>query len=184
MIKDLLEKAFAFTTELWGEPTPEAPGPQASPPTAFERGIPTLSPGVHRPVSPMLRARFDLWGRWTTASHGHWLSAADMEAPWLDAEALADPLLDGIRESRAAGAEGWPNEASTLFRPERLSLFAGSDYTYEKIYLLWLDHEDEPELWIYDANGESRYRDLSAYLRAYVSSDVSAASLSWRAGQA
>ncbi|MCW4461239.1 hypothetical protein OK349_05930 [Sphingomonas sp. BT-65] len=84
-------------------------------------------------------------------------------------------------EDVGAGAEGWPNDPYILFRPERLSLFAGSEYNYEKIYLLWLDFEDEPELWVYDANGESRYRDLACYLRAYLTDDVSAASISWRA---
>ena len=79
-----------------------------------------------------------------------------------------------------AAEENWPNEASALFRPERLSLFACSDLTNEKIYLLWLDFEDEPELWVYDANGESRYKDLAEYLTAYLADDVSAAGRAWR----
>ena len=127
----------------------------------------------------MLRKRFERCGRWTTASHGHWLSATDMEALWSDGG--ADPFVEGVKQMQIAGAAGWPNEASALFRPERLSLFAGSEYSYEKIYLLWLDFEDEPELWVYDANGESRYRDLATYLQAYLADDVSAASMSWRA---
>jgi hypothetical protein len=127
----------------------------------------------------MLEERFKLFGRWTTASHGHWLSASDMQALWSDDG--TDPFVEGVKQMRVASAEGWSNEASVLFRPERLSFFAGSEYSNEKIYLLWLDFEDEPELWVYDANGESRYRDLAAYLQAYLADDVSAASRSWRA---
>lgn len=178
MIKDLIEAAFAKTTAYLAADD-EAFRPKLWSATPFERGIPTLEPGVYRPCSPMLRERFARCGRWTLASHGHWLSATDMEALWSDDG--ADPFVEDVKQLQIASAAGWPNEASTLLRPERLSLFAGSEYNNEKIYLLWLDFEDEPELWVYDANGESRYRDLATYLQAYLAEDVSAASRSWRA---
>lgn len=180
MIKALIEMAFAATAR-YRETADEAFRPKLLPPEPFSKGIPTLQAGVYRPVSPMLKERFERCGRWTVASHGDWLSAADMESLWSEAATAADTLLYGIKQSQIAAAEGWPNEASTLFRPERLSFFAGSDHSYERIYLLWIEYEDEPELWVYDANGESRYRDLSAYLQAYLAADVSAASQSWRA---
>lgn len=180
MIKDQVHAAFLKTTELW-DGAVDGMEPRMEPPAPFSRGVPTLAPGVYRPCGPMLEARFELCGRWTIASHGHWLSAADMEALWSDTATAGDPLLYGVKQTQIDGMENWPNEASALFRPERLSLFAGSDYTNEKIYLLWLDFEDEPELWVYDANGESRYKDLEAYLQAYLAEDVGAASISWRA---
>lgn len=139
--------------------------------------VPTLAKGIHRPVTPMLQARFAAFGRWKRATHGHWLSASDMASLW---DEPADPLLHAIWEMHKV-AEEWPNEASALFRPERLSLFAKSDVTNETIYLLWLDFEDEPELWVYDSNGEGRYRDLAAYLTAYLEDDLSAFERSWRA---
>jgi hypothetical protein len=105
-----------------------------------------------------------------------------MEALWK--EDISNKLLDGIRSMRSAGEQGWPNEISALFKPERLSLFAGSDITNEKIYLLWLDFEDEPELWVYDSNGESRYKDLAEYLNAYLSDDLSAAERRWKLSEA
>jgi hypothetical protein len=80
--------------------------------------------------------------------------------------------------------EGWPNAAPVLFRPQRLSLFAASDLNYESIYLLWLEFEDEPELWVYDANGESRYKDLAEYLKAYLNDDLSAAGRHWKLAEA
>lgn len=178
MIRELIEAAFVQTAKYW-EAAAEALRPKMGPPTPFGQGIPTLQPGVFRLGSPMLEERFKLFGRWTTASHGHWLSAADMEALWSDDQ--TDAFVHGVKQRQAASAEGWPNDASSLFHPERLSLFAGSEYSNERIYLLWLDFEDEPELWVYDANGESRYRDLATYLRAYLAEDVSAAAISWRA---
>ncbi|MET3664274.1 hypothetical protein [Caulobacter sp. 1776] len=183
MIKTLIETAFSKTAEFWGEADPalDALRPRLWPPTPFRDEIPTLAPGVRRPCSPMLKARFEHCGRWITATHGHWLSLTDLEALWSEAETAADPFLQAVKDAQIAGQEDWPNEASGLFRPERLTLFAGSDYTYEKIYLLWLDFEDEPEVWAYDANGESRYRDLAVYLQAYIADDVGAASISWRA---
>ncbi len=38
----------------------------------------------------------------------------------------------------------------------------------------------EPELWVYDCNGESRYKDLAAYLQAYIDDDVSASEVKWK----
>ncbi|KRA62108.1 hypothetical protein ASD89_23750 [Caulobacter sp. Root656] len=180
MIRELIDAAFAQKS-AYRATADEAFRPKLWPATPFDDGIPTLQPGVFQPSSPMLKERFELFGRWTMSTHGHWLSVADMAALWSNVDTASDPLLEGVKASREAGEEDWPNEASALFKPQRLSLFAASDYTSEKIYLLWLDFEDEPELWVYDANGESRYRDLATYLQAYLAEDVSAASRSWRA---
>ena len=148
------------------------------PDTPLGPGIPTLRSREYRPFTPQLKERYELFGRWVTATHGHWLGLDDMEALW--STTIEDDFLAGIKSQRLAGEEGWPNEASALFKPERLSLFACSDVTNEKIYLLWLDFEDEPELWVYDSNGESRYKDLREYLNAYLADDISAAERLWR----
>lgn len=179
MIEDLIEAAFTQTAGYW-ETAEDELKPKRHPPTPVGQGVPTLAPGVYQPISPQLADRFSMFGRWTTATHGHWLSLADMEALWSDEATAADPFIDGLRQMQREGAEGWPNEATKLFRPERLSLFAGTDLNYERIYLLWLEYEDEPEVWVYDPNGESRYHDLKAYLEAYRAEDVSAAERSWR----
>ena len=186
MINDLIRRAVAKTEAIAAElnaappiqPPPEWAIPIRSDPEPSSEQIPTLARHVYRTVSPMLRSRFEAFGRWRLATHGHWLSIGDMAALWGEP---GDILLREIDEMRRAGESGWPNEASALFRPERLSLFAGSDVSNEKIYLFWLDFEDEPELWVYDSNGESRYRDLAAYLQAFLDDDVSAAERSWRA---
>lgn len=150
------------------------------PSAVLGQGVPTLRGGARQPFSLQLRERFGMFGRWEAATHGHWLGIDDMEALWQ--EKINDDFLNHIRSQAIACEEGWANSAPALFKPERLSLFACSDLTNEAIYLLWLEFEDEPELWVYDANGESRYKDLEEYLQACLSDDVSAATRSWRAG--
>lgn len=184
-ISDLIQRAVAKTDAISDELNAEdevQPPPEWAVPVRFDPEpvdqVPTLAKGVYQPVSPMLRARFQAFGRWRLATHGHWLSASDMASLW---DEPADPLLREVREMREAAQENWPNEASALFRPERLSLFAGNDVSNDKIYLLWRDFEDEPELWVYDANGEGRYRDLATYLTAYLEDDLSAFERPWRA---
>lgn len=176
MIDDLIRQAAAKTdaiAEALNAADPIKPPPNWAVPVRFDPEPPvervaTLARGVYRPISPMLRARFQAFGRWRLATHGHWLAAADMEELW---DEPPDLLLREIREMREAAEGNWPNEASALFRPDRLSLFAGNDLSNDKIYLLWLDCQEEPELWVYDANGEGRYPDLAAYLTAYLGDD-------------
>lgn len=73
----------------------------------------------------------------------------------------------------------WENNAGSIFQKSRLSLFAGSADINEHIYLLWLDHSDEPEIWVYDVNGESRYKNLYEYLQCYINDDLSHIGKSW-----
>ncbi len=178
MIEELVKTSFN-TISKRRQAKPNAQQPTTSSPDAMGHEIPTLRPDVYRESSPMLSERYGLFGRWTVATHGHWLSLTDMKNLWN--ETGGDETLDGIRHSWIAARENWSNDASALFRPERLSLFAGHDNNYERVYLLWLDCVDEPEVWAYDSNGESRYRNLAEYLRAYLNEDISAASKAWRA---
>ena len=48
------------------------------------------------------------------------------------------------------------------------------------ICLIWIDRIEEPELLVYDCNGESRYKDLASYLQGYIDDDVSACSVKWK----
>ena len=146
--------------------------------TAFDGRIPTLKNGVWQKASPMLQARFAHCGRWLSATHGSWLSISDMETLWQ--EHIEDTFLDEIKMNAVASSDNWDNHALGLFRSHRLSLFSGSDYSYEMVILLWLDSTVEPEVWVYDCNGESRYKDLNDYLNAYINDDVSACERSWR----
>lgn len=148
------------------------------PPCALGSGVPTLAKGVYKPFSPQLKARFEHIGRWEFATHGDWLGLDDMERLWTPE--LQDEWTTRIHLTRVASEENWENDAAALFRPDRLSLFAGDDNGYERIYLLWLDWTEEPELWAYDANGELRFVDLNEYLTAYVTSDTLHYSRPWK----
>jgi hypothetical protein len=141
-------------------------------------GVPTLTKGVYRPFSPQLRERFEHFGRWQAATHGDWLGLNDMERLWLPEP--GDDWINEIRRSQALAEENWGNDAAALFRPDRLTLFAGHTDSNERIYLLWLDWTEEPELWVYDSNGELRFVDLREYLTAYVHSDTCHYSRPWR----
>jgi hypothetical protein len=52
------------------------------------------------------------------------------------------------------------------------------------MFLLGLEFEDEPEFWVYDSNGESRYKDLAEYLNAYLNDDLTAAERRWKLAEA
>jgi len=111
------------------------------------------------------------------ATHGDWLSINEMVS--IASNDAVDGRIAEIIGYKNAAALDWPNDACGLFRSDRLSLFAGSDITYTRVYLLWLDEASEPELWAYDSNGEARYPNLDAYLRAVLSDDLSAYERKW-----
>lgn len=140
--------------------------------------VPTLDPNVRRHASPMLYERFLFCGKWEMATHGDWLSITEMTA--IAENDLSDPRIAEIADGVRASALDWANDAAGLFRPDRLSLFAASDTTYERVYLVWFDEVEEPELWVYDANGEGRYGDLDEYLETYMSGQLFPYERQWR----
>lgn len=143
------------------------------PPELPIHSIPTLEKGVYKTLSPMLQERFKLFGHWLEAR----LSLAEMQALWGNVQ---DARLAEIKAMQVSASEHWEDEVSSLFRKNRLSLFAGSADTNEKIYLLWLDSKIEPEIWVYDTNGEARYANLAEYLIAYLADDLLAYERSWK----
>ncbi|MEQ9888594.1 hypothetical protein [Pectobacterium zantedeschiae] len=169
-INSVIEKKKKIDSDFFIKPN--------SPESIFQGKIPTLIKGVYRDSSPMLSERFQCYGRWENATHGNWLSVGDMEALWGDS--IQDELVDLVKFQSECLRDDWSNNAFGLFKENRLSLFAGSDIGNEAIFLLWLDDEVEPEFWVYDANGESRYKNFIGYLTAYLNDDVSASALSWR----
>lgn len=166
-IKELLDIVIASEDE-----------PQISKAIDFHKGVPTLKNGVYRKLSPMLKVRYELLGKWLNATHGDWLDTEEMEILW--SKNVADKRLSGIARSVRASMDNWEDHATGLFAPNRISIFAASDNGYEMICLIWFDGTEEPELWVYDCNGESRYKDLASYLQAYIDDDVSASEIKWK----
>lgn len=147
-----------------------------SPPEETSR-IATLRAGVYRDLSPQLAVRFARLGAWADSTHGDWLSASEIEK--LVSGDLDTPRLTTISANLTAAAEHWENDVASLLRPERVSYFAASEFTSERVYLVWFDGHEEPEVCVYDANGESRYVDLESYLVAYLDDDE-AATETWK----
>lgn len=172
MIKTLLNRTLADVSEQDGTPVTPAP---AEPHTMQ---IPTLQVGRYRPLSPQLTDRFALFGAWPEATHADWLSLTEMQDLW----APSSPVATARKQNVAIIAANWQNDAVALFKEDRISIFALSEEGTERMYLLWFDCIDEPEVWVYDTNGEAHYRDLKAYLQAYLDDDLTAYAKPWLLG--
>ena len=92
-IRAVVSKRLAFGG---ARPTP-IPEASASP----GAGVPTLKPGIHREFSPMLRSRFEEYGRWERATHKDW-GFLDM---WGNHPGVVEAVRDQIATLRARIAE-------------------------------------------------------------------------------
>lgn len=133
--------------------------------------IPTLQTGIYRRISPMLRERYNNFGSWENATHGDWLSIDDMKELWKE---KPTSYIENIKHQLHSCSQNWPNDACSLFKDNRISVFAADVNSFERIYIVWLDEVDEPEIWVYDSNGMARYKNLMCYLEAYLEDDLSA----------
>ncbi len=144
--------------------------------------IPTLEQDVMKEFSPMMKKRFSMFNGWESSTHGDWLSLEEMQKLWLSSEML-DDRLKRIAHNQKSAEQEWGNDAASLFKPSRLSLFAASQDTYERIYLVWFDCQNEPELWVYDVNGSARYLNLEEYLKAFLDDTQDAYDNKWILGE-
>lgn len=142
--------------------------------------IPTLLEGHYEAMSPMLYERYNSFANWLNAPHGDWLSLEQMKDLWQDWDNKTPN--NTYATFLKINTEQWENDAIRLFRPGRISVFAASLHTYDRIYLLWFDGVEEPELWLYDSGGLARFKDLSTYLKAILTDDSSAYSSHWILG--
>ncbi len=95
--------------------------------------IPTLQPNVYREFSPLLEIRYKMFSSWILASHGNWLSLKEMQELWQDDNS---EYITNIKEQLLASKEWWGNDATTLFKDERISIFAAEEFGNERIYLI------------------------------------------------
>ena len=152
-----------------------------NPPDLSISKIPTLQPDVYREFSPLLKIRYEMFSSWILAPHGNWLSLNEMQELWQDDDNSSEYITD-IKEQLLASKEWWGNDATALFKDERISIFAAEEFGNERIYLIWFDDIDEPELWVYDENGEARYENIEQYLKAYLNDDLENYSKPWILG--
>jgi hypothetical protein len=124
----------------------------------FADAIPSLTPEIYFPMSPMLSDRFQFAGRWENATAAFtWLSLHDMRSAWTDSQ-----ILESIRLRKS----NWPDSVLTQYAPEKISIFALDLDEGNEIYLI---SEDRPEPLIvsYFEGQEDRYKNLSEYLSAW-----------------
>lgn len=134
--------------------------------------VPTLQANSYRKASPQLLAIYNRISSWVDSTHGDWLSIDEMKQLWCDD--CANERISSIKSNICSAASNWCNDARSLYNDERISLFAGSAYTFERVYLIWFDSEIEPEAWVYDANGFARYKTIECYLKAFIADDLTA----------
>lgn len=121
-------------------------------------GVPQTYPTLGtrgRPLSPMLRVRYELAG-----------GIDDMTWRFPSPARLARlHRSPSLRAAYLAQAESWQGSAPMRFVPGRLSVLAEATVHGRDIaYLVWRDEAAEPEVWAYVGRREHRYRDLAAFL--------------------
>jgi hypothetical protein len=170
MIRDLIIKVIEVNDSLTSKSSEKGAV------TKVITKIPTLKQSYYRPISPMLKERYAFLSYWRNATHGDWLSTDEMELLWLN---NSTPYINQLKHQLKAFSENWINDASSLFKDYRISVFAIEENGNEHIYLIWFDDIEEPELWVYDSNGMARYKNIKDYLDAYLSDEMSAYSAGW-----
>lgn len=124
--------------------------------------IPTLCKGIYRPISPMLRTRFEFAGNWVNASFGHtWLGLKEMESPWTD-EATIKHL-----EERKKFYDGHLLQNTDW---SSISLFGVDLLQFEETLLLWSSSE-EPAVYAYAGYDRYLYATLENFLRVLTERD-------------
>ena len=138
----------------------------------LEVDVPTLKPDHYRKASPQIISLYNRIESWADSTHGDWLSLEEMRCLWPDA--CADERIAAVKGNIISAANNWPDDAYSLYKDDRITLFAGSAYTNERVYLIWFDSKIEPEVWVYDVNGFARYISMECYLQAFVDDDMAA----------
>jgi hypothetical protein len=127
--------------------------------------IQTLQPDVSRPLSPMLRARFEFCSSW---------SNADLDQYWLSLSEIGDcqsnPVLAEWMRLRAENSYG--SDPPGCVEPSHCSIFAYNPFEPDETYLVWKDDEQEPMVWRYFGADYKMFLNLNAYLQ-YIVGDSS-----------
>lgn len=102
--------------------------------------LPTFDWKIFRPMTPMLRARFELAGSWQ-----------DGPTVWLAPSEMARYMgRRWVRSSHRALREHYEGSAPMRFPDNRLTLFGSTTHESEDLtYLVWAQDGQEPEVWEY-----------------------------------
>jgi hypothetical protein len=118
--------------------------------------VPLLAPDKTRPLTAMLKARFNFASAIHDVSE-HFLSLKEMSA---------FSKKQKFKKIFKAQAEHWEGSAPATVPLERLSLFSVSSLDDGDLtYLVWPVKKGEPQVWKYAGQSETKYTDLAEYLR-------------------
>lgn len=118
--------------------------------------IATLAPGVSRPLSPMLQARFEFCAAWTNAHLSFdWLSLSAIST------ASGDPRIKELVDLRIENSD---DDLLSRVPPENCALFAINPDCLDEVYLAWEEGQEEPTVWEYFGADEHSFHDICRYL--------------------
>lgn len=155
-IHDLLRRVRALNDSNpdHGEQRVQAPEPGSD-------RIATLRPGVSRPLSPMLAARFRFAGAWGNARLSqNWLSLSEIE------RALNDDRIKRSIELRTENSYG--DDPPGGVAPEDCAIFGHNPFELDETYLVWKEGQEEPIVWEYFDADDSVFSNLERYLEYIV----------------
>lgn len=150
-ILDLLKRMQAMR-----EQDPEQGGSTPAPPDGRDDRIRTLEPGVYRPLSPMLRARFAFAASWEDAFLTQsLLSLSEIEQFETNPELLE---LIGLRR------ENWSDLPPESVAPRDCAVFGYCPYGVDETYLVWSGDAVEPAVWTYSSSTVHHFKNLENFL--------------------
>jgi hypothetical protein len=119
--------------------------------------VPTLARDSYKPITPMLRARFEFAGCWVLPESGKtWLTIEEMESIWNSSRILSQIE---IRK------QNWTDSIVARFPTNQLSLFGLDLPDYNETYLHWTETSLEPEVHSYYGAEENVYSDFREFLK-------------------
>lgn len=155
-IKVLLKKLEAMNSEEYGDEQ------VISPPEKISGRIATLEPGVFKPISPMLRSRFEYAPRWVNARLSQtWLSLSDIE------NARKNPEIVKSINLRIENWDFVPPGSTPL---KECAIFGHNSYESDETYLVWEGEEEEPSIWEFFQADYYYFKNFKNYLE-YIAGD-------------
>jgi hypothetical protein len=142
-----LNESLGYTDQRLGTPEPLGE-------------ILTLERGFFRPLTAMLRARFDFCASWKDACiTKDWLSLSEIK------EYVNNRRIVELISLRIENWNGFPPQ-SVL--PECCAIFGYDPYSTDETYLVWNNHLNEPEIWDYLGGEYFHHKNLNDYLKKVI----------------
>ncbi|NMG72731.1 hypothetical protein [Parazoarcus communis] len=123
--------------------------------------ISTFADSFVRPLSPMLRSRFQFCGSWKNARLSqNWLSLTEIR------DAKNNETLSKWVALRTENS--YDNDPPGCVAAENCAVFSYNPYEPEETYLVWEDGKEEPLVWEYFGWDYLRFENLNHYLEYIV----------------